>query len=366
MTADVYQFDPLVLVDPAECPACGRDSGCADDCPKLETVSTCRPMVETAAEFMARVASMPPARTLLGELWQADASLLLHGQPRGFKTVSMEEIALAGALGDAPFGLERFRPERPLTVWYVGEEDGERPTLDRFRLILAGRGLSEPPANLHVSVRAGVNLDDPDIQGQFMEHGKRIRPDITMVDPLRAITGGADQGPRELRPFGLFMRRYMLETGSAFGMAHHDTKPMAGKPDDRAKPQRASGGGVFSISDCPVSVERMDARRSLVVPSSYKFTDDPKPFIVTMELGDGYMRLLGEDVAAEQGATVALHERVLEFLRHSPGSTGNAVARNVTGAKGAILRALSDLEEAGKVDSVENKRAVSWFVRGQS
>lgn len=325
-----------------------------------------RPMVETAADFMARVADMPPPRPLFGQLWTFDTSLLLHGQPRTHKTGTFQEIAVAGALGEPPFGLERFRPERPLTIWYIGGEDSERPTLARLRGNLAGRGLSEPPPGLHLSIRAGIDLDDERDQAAMIEHGRRLRADVTMVDPLRALTGCADQGPRELRPFATFMRRYMQETGSAFGIAHHDTKVLAGKPDDRPRPQRAAGGGVFSIADCPVAAERIDAHRFLMVPSAYKFGDDPASFVVNLELGDGWMRLRGEDVAAGAVASVALHERVLEHLRFAPGASGNAVCKAVTGKRTDVLKALADLEAAGKVDSVEAKRGTAWFVRGEA
>src|SRR3954447_17636216 len=79
----------------------------------------------------------------------------------------------------------------------------------------------------------------------------------------------------------------MQETGSVVLVVHHDVKPTAGKPDDRAKPHRASGGGIFSIADAPIHAELIGpGSRVVLTPSHYKFSVPPDPFIVRLETDD--------------------------------------------------------------------------------
>jgi RecA-family ATPase len=100
-------------------------------------------------------------------------------------------------------------------------------------------------------------------------------------DPLRSLTAAADQA-RELKPIVTFLRRLMRETGCAVLIVHHHTKP-GEKPDQRRRPQRASGGGIFSIADAPIHVETIDQNRRLLVPTAFKFCADPAPITLTLE-----------------------------------------------------------------------------------
>ena len=42
-----------------------------------------------------------------------------------------------------------------------------------------------------------------------------------------------------------------------------------------------SGGAWFSVSECPVSFEKVSERSSLVRPEDYKFSRDPMPLTIT-------------------------------------------------------------------------------------
>ena len=72
-------------------------------------------------------------------------------------------------------------------------------------------------------------------------------------------------------------------------LVHHDTKPPRdGKADDRPRAQRASGGGLLSISDAPMHFERISADTTLLVPNLWKFSEDPPAMKVRFAAGAGW------------------------------------------------------------------------------
>ena len=185
---------------------------------------------------------------------------------------------------------------------------------------------------------------------------------LVTLDPLRSLTAAADQGPRELKPIVTFIRRLMRDAGCAVLIVHHDTKP-GEKPDQRRRPQRASGGGIFSIADCPIHIECLDTDRRLLVPTAYKHMADPAPIAVTLETGDGWMRLVGEHTAkTDSPEHAALDAKILNYLRHSPYTFGSKVAKGVQASKATVLARLKELEAAGDVDSVDEDRGTKWLL----
>ena len=176
---------------------------------------------------------------------------MAHGQPRDGKTLAELEIALAASTGTNAFGMDRFFVPKAIPVCYLTEEDPERWVLQRLTAMLAGRGLERPPENLHLAVRRGVNIDEPDWQERLIAEAKRCGLRFLTIDPLRAFTASADQGPNELKPVADFFRRFLTETGCALRIVHHDTKQQQAKQDDRSLPQRASGRGIYSVADSP-------------------------------------------------------------------------------------------------------------------
>jgi hypothetical protein len=95
---------------------------------------------------------------------------------------------------------------------------------------------------------------------------------VVILDPLRSLTGCVDQGPRELQPFARYLRRLVDATGVVPVLSHHDTKPLVGQRETRQRPQRVSGGAMFSIADAPIHCERIgedDWTRRQTDPSGF-------------------------------------------------------------------------------------------------
>lgn len=322
--------------------------------------------VQSLPQLLARAAGHREPSWLIEGLIPGDGSVLLHSQPREYKTLTLMGLMLALATGTPAFGLQRLHVGDAVPVWYLGEEDSWWRVTTRFEQLLAGHRITAPPDLLDISAGQGVSLDSPEWQERIIATARERGYRLVALDPLRSLTEAADQGPRELKPFALFMRRFMRETGAVVAIIHHDVKPPATGVDQRRRPQRASGGGIFSIADSPIAVERVDDSRRMLVPTSYKFSADPQPVTVKLEQGPGWMRLVGEETTAERADDSALDLKILEFLKHSPWSFGSAVAKGVRAKKDAVLHRLKALAERGLVDSTEEGRGIKWLIRRAS
>jgi len=110
-------------------------------------------------------------------------------------------------------------------------------------------------------------------------------------------------------------------------LVHHDTKPIVGQHDSRRRPQRASGGGVFSIADNPIAVDHVDDDTRLLVPTAFKFCEAPEPITVTLQSGDGWLRLHAETGTAQNSKEFELHARIIEALKANPQQSGAALQK---------------------------------------
>lgn len=319
--------------------------------------------VNSLPELLDRASTISEPRWLVEGLIPGDGTILIHAQPREYKTLAVQALLIGATSGTAVFGLERLHVAEPIPAWYITEEDGWWRVTDRFGQLVAGNGLSRPPELLHISAGKGLNLDSPEWQERIIATGREQGYRLVVIDPLRSVTEAADQGPRELKPFALFLRRFIRETGAVVLIVHHDTKPPATAQDQRRRPQRASGGGIFSIADSPIHVDRVDEHRRMLVPCAFKFAQDPPSVTVRLEQGPGWLRLVGEETTAAQPDDAALDLRILEFLKNSPYTFGNKVAIGVRARKDLVLDRLKAMASRGLVDSVQEARGVKWFTR---
>lgn len=322
---------------------------------------TWAPRLPVLAASLAQRPVVPP---LIHDFLPGDGITLLHSQPREWKTLITKHVHLALATGRPLFGLSRLAvPERKRTL-YVSEEDSKPRVLDRFKLIAAGLEV-DLPDEIFVAAGNGLSLDDPGWQQRLVDFVRAEAIAAVSLDPLRALSACVDQGPKELRPLAVFLRRLMRETGCAVFGVHHDAKPIPGVADLRRAPQRASGGAIFSIADQPIAVEPLPDGRRVLRPAGWKFAADPVPVALTLECGDDWLRLVGQDA---DGATStrdgALAERVLAFLAEHSNSSTRHVAEGVKGRRERVTAVLKELATTGQVDSVESGNAVLWFLIG--
>jgi hypothetical protein len=138
---------------------------------------------------------------------------------------------------------------------------------------------------------------------------------MLVLDAARRLSAKTDEGPAKVRELIAVLRRIVTTAGMTIIIVHHDIKPPQNGQDQRRRSQRASGGDWFAACECPVHVERIGSRESLVFPEDYKFTGDPAPFTFTCVLEDGLITCLeGTDSTSEAAEHAGVHHLDLGIL----------------------------------------------------
>src|SRR5262249_8137292 len=153
-------------------------------------------------------------------------------------------------------------------------------TRTRLRAMVHTRCGAKIPQTLHVAVRRGVNLDDPAWTERLIADLLRLGASVLVLDAARRPSPQAHRGPGQVRELIAVLRHIVTTAGVAIIVVHHDVKPPMNGQDQRRRSQRASGGDWFAASECPVHVERLNGRESLLFPEDYKFGADPAPFTI--------------------------------------------------------------------------------------
>jgi hypothetical protein len=120
-----------------------------------------------------------------------------------------------------------------------------------------------------VSVRRGVDLDDPVWVERLIADCTRLGMRLLVLDAARRLSTKADEGPAKVRELIAVVRALVTRAGLTVAVVHHDVKPPVAGQDLRRRSQRASGGDWFAASECPVHVERVNERESLVPRTTF-------------------------------------------------------------------------------------------------
>jgi hypothetical protein len=314
--------------------------------------------------LLSETLAQPAPQMLVEDLVPADGITLIHAQPRVLKTWTALDIAVGVASGTAVFHWLATGEGAP--VAYITEEDPRRRIAERLDALWRGRNLAQPPSRLYVAAQTGLSLDDPEWQERVIAFTRRAAIRLLIIDPARSVTACVDQGPRELRPFVRFLRELQAETGTGVLICHHDTKPVVGRPDDRSRPQRASGGGLFSACESPIHAELVSEcpATTLLVPTAWKHTEAPAPLKVTLTVGEGGARLVAEPTHLASAVALGLQGRILDALREHGELSGSAIARIARGDKSRVLKALDLMARLGAIANRPGRRgATLWVVR---
>jgi hypothetical protein len=336
-----------------------------EDTLERQTIAS-EPLLETFVDFgpdFLSVIDQPP-KYVIPEITPVGVLKNAHGDPRTMKTLGTSEECVAAATGTPAYGLERFTPSRPYYCLYCSQEDAAVRVRPRFKSLLASRGITAIPNTLAFAVFKGIDLDNPEWQERFFEEVIRFGFELVAIDPIRAFTAYADGGPKDVMPLAKFFRR-LTTRGVTVHIVHHDTKPPSNGPDTRRRSHRASGGGWFSVSECPVSFEKLGQGRSLVIPEDFKFSQDPLPFTITYHEDESGIRLVGEDQSAHEAQSLAIDEKVLAYLADKPAASGNSIVKALHVRRETVGDSLDRLFKAGQLDCAERGRSKLWTLRGE-
>lgn len=352
MTPAVDAFE-----DACACDVCGRES-CEDHLPP-DLDAKPQPPAEDLHGFLARLDEQPGLGWHIPGLIPDEGICLWHGQPRDFKSMCAQETALALASCRPAFNLERFRPSRAVRVAYFTEEDPERLFAARMHWLTAKQP-APAPGMFYPFVRKGLSFDSPQDRVFILRQLQAVQPDVAVFDPVRSYTGLSDKGPADLRPVAVFLRQIQrTTTAKTIHLIHHDVKPSAAPNEGqgRSRSHQASGGGIFSISDCPVAFTKLDWNKVAVFPEDYKLSGDPSPFEVTFETDvrrgehglqfGSWVRPVAVTKSEHDMTSAAVGAKLLTFLRSTTG-TWHSTADVERGAKlrngtaGPVLQQLAD------------------------
>ena len=306
---------------------------------------------ETLPDLLRRIDGVPARPMLVGDLLARAEISMIHGEPRTGKSLFAQFLSICVAAGRTPFGLERFAVTEACPVLVVGNEDSAENYGRRARQLLAGLGGLQPPDRLHLRLGLSLSLDGPEGQDYLIREVSRLGIALLVLDPLRSVTAGADQGPGEWRPVSDFLRRLVRATGVAVLLDHHDVKPPAGARDTRRRGHRASGGGVFASADAPIHAVRVDASRFLFTPDSYKFSADPTPFVLVQDHSEGALTLSVEDAGREKAGT--LEAEIRDYRKAHPDASGSKVAADLGRKKQDVLNALRRIRKSDSTAPIE-------------
>lgn len=324
-------------------------------------MSTLNLPLENLAEFCARVSKQEPPQWLARDLIPTFGIALWHGQPRDLKSMTALATGLDLARGRDVFGNPRFKVERPVTVAFVTEEDPESKVYFRAsRLVPEGK-----PENFHLLVRRGITFDNPEHQAELLVWLQAVGAELVIFDPLRAFTGSVDKGPADFQPVARFLRRIQNETDcKSIVIVHHDVKPRPdAQPGTRRRSHEASGGAIFSVSDCPVSFEKTAWNATNVRPEDYKDGADIKPFDITFETPETFTPngepTFGAWIRPTVGGLVAVEERkLLRIMESDPLSIPRTAAEWEDFARGSQFGGFRKGSAAAELQRLHAKGAV--------
>lgn len=338
-----------------------------DEPPRLAGLPESDRGFEPAPDFLHRVNELPPPGWLINELIPDEGIVVWHGRPRSMKSLCATDVHLCLTTDQEALHNGRFAcAQGPQVVLYLTEEDSERLFAFRLNLLRNGYGWKGVPPRLRIRIRPGWNLETRDGQSALLEAIYRCKPEprVLVIDPARGSLPSVDGGPKDAAPAIAFLREIMRETSiTTIHLPHHDVKPSREQKDERARPDRASGGVVFSIADCPVNFERLDERGCLAVPSHYKIGNDPQPFRVRFKsatpMGTPFHEWLSAEATTDtedEAIADRNRQKILDYLT-GKGSflTAKEIDRAVNLRSGESGRLLAQLEAAGKLECVSGE-----------
>jgi hypothetical protein len=324
-----------------------------------DTTAAPAPYIETITAFLSE--EDPPLDYVFPDLLPRGVIMLLHGTPRARKSLVAFELALSAATGTAPFCLARFAPAGPTTVLYVQEEDPRPLTRPRLRALVRTRCGDTPPGTLHVAVRRGIDLDDPVWVQRLVADLQRLGVTLLVLDAARRLSAKTDEGPGKVRELIAVLRSIVATAGVTIVIVHHDVKPQTNSQDQRRRGQRASGGDWFAGCECPVHVERLSVRESLVFPEDYKFSADPDPFTVACTVEDKLVtRLVGTDTTPENAERAGVRGKVLDWLKANGPASKDAMRKGLGGRWETIEAAVDSLLKEGRIDAGPGRKKGSF------
>jgi hypothetical protein len=313
---------------------------------------------------MAGLREMPePEEKWLAEGWAPEAAnILWAGYPKTFKTMLLQELAVAMGTG-TPF-LGRFRVPERRRVGLILMEDARHRARRRYERIAAVRGFTlwdqdSGLDNIFTWFRPPLRLSSVTDLEELAGHVETYGIEYLHIDSWAYVSTGnsndADEVTPQLQALSGLRQRF---PGLTVGLTHHARKAVQDRSGDRLTDLIRNSSAFGAWYDVGVVLSRPDEQAPVTVraeardfPSfdSFAFAvEDERPAGPDTGLHPGgYLRLRAIDTppAMVQRAAKAARFRdpVMAFLRDKPGCSKNELRLGIEGDNMLIEAAFDGL-----------------------
>jgi hypothetical protein len=293
-------------------------------------------------------------RWLIERWLPEDANAILAGAPKTYKTLLLEEMAMA--LGTATPFLGRFRVPEPRRVGMVLMEDSKYRTRRRLERLALARGLTLRDVDgLFFWFRPPLRLASPSDLEDLAFHIEDRGLDALWIDNWSHVATGdsndADAVTQQLAGYSGLRTRF---PGLTVGLSHHVRKPGPAGSGDRLSDLIRNSTAFGAWYDVGVVLSRKDEQSPVKVRAEMRDAPAPDSFIFTVEdqypagtgggaFPSGWLRLLASDTSPALMEREAAARRfvapVREYLARNNGCSKEQLKRNITGDNALILAA---------------------------
>lgn len=300
-----------------------------------------------------------PIEWAVADLWPADANGLMGGEPKTLKTWISEAFAWCLATGH-PFA-DHFQIPRPRTVLFIEEEDPRRRTKDRLKGLSRGIG-GDPGGRLHIAIKTGLKLDEPEGVRWLREEIARIGAEVVILDTLRRVHTKDENNQKEMAVVLSAMEKIRRETGAIVIAVHHFRKA-GGIGTSRRGGQNLSG-----TTDLHAWVDSALYTYATRHPDEVKIIPESKdgavePFVLRLEgRTGGGIRLVYKEV--ENNGGDQQKEKIIEVIRELEAAGEEPTQQRIAAALGmsgaGVAGYLGQLAAEGRVVKDRIKSGRAW------
>lgn len=189
--------------------------------------------------------NIPKPKWLVQDIWTEGSCGFIAGEPKVHKSWIGIELATSIATGLPFLNDERFPVKQQGAVLYIQEEDSLPTLAQRFRLVLANKGLNLKSDRLDIEavVRANLVLSDTDTIDYLDEVLSKGNYRLLVADPLLMMAGSVDENRASDMMTKIFkpLTQLSQKFGVAVALIHHMVKQRSGTGNYARAGQRLHG-----------------------------------------------------------------------------------------------------------------------------
>lgn len=318
---------------------------------------------------MAGLREMPDhEERWLVEGWSPeDANVLWAGYPKTYKTMLLQELALAMATA-TPF-LGRFQVPQRRRVGLILMEDARHRARRRYERIAQARGISlwdraSGVDGIFTWFRPPLRLSSAADMQDLAAHVEDRKLEYLHIDSWAYVATGnsndADEVTPQLQALSGLRERF---PGLTVGLTHHARKTTQDRGGDRLTDLIRNSSAFGAWYDVGVVLSRADELSPVKVRSEMRDFPAPDPFVFTVEdqipagpdsvRPDGWLKIEAVKGSAAMAEREDAWRRLLgplrEFLTANPGASKRQMRDGIEARNSDIDLAFAWLESTGEV-----------------